>query len=76
MTREQCEQQILEEIRKIAAIAKEYNPDTNRLFLSINVEENTGEFNNCWYKDNSPDKYKPIKCRTNYLISKASEENQ
>lgn len=52
MTKQECEQQILEKLKEIADIAKEYNPNTDYLDLHFRLSINVAAFNNeNWGKD-------------------------
>lgn len=49
MTRKECEQKILNKIKEIREIYKEYNPDGDYLTISINPQTGYIAFNNAYY---------------------------
>lgn len=77
MTRQECEQQILEKLREIANIAKEYNPDTKWLSASFFLSDNFAFFHNSYLEHQSPDVNKPIKLTTfNFIPEKVRTLNE
>lgn len=49
MTRAECEERILEKLKEIEAIHKEYNPNAN--YLTLCIRDGGYQFNNTYWKD-------------------------
>ena len=47
MTRAECEKRILEKLKEIENIHKEYNPNAN--YLSLSIRDNGYHFNNSYW---------------------------
>ena len=77
MTREFCEDLILEKLKEIWTIYKQYNPNGKYLTLNVLVDED-GEyfaFNNSCYRDGG-DENIPINFWINNAVKEEVEENE
>lgn len=68
MTRAEAEKRIMNHVKEIALIMKEYNTESNYLNASINVKDNYGAFNNQYYDKESVDYNMPLYQHTFNLL--------
>lgn len=60
MTREIAEKKMIEKVRELIAIYKEYNPDGDYLTIAIYAKQGYIGINNAHWEADNPDKIKPI----------------
>lgn len=68
MTRADAEKRIMNHVREIALIMKEYNNESDYLNISIELKDNYGSFNNKYYDIESVDYKKRLYQHTFNLL--------